>query len=62
MSNHVECGNGFFNFFKGGHLQKSFGNSGLDYDFLNIMLKGFGLNIMVTIGVSCNKFRAKDLN
>ena len=29
MSNLVEGGHGFFNFFKGGHLQKSLGNSAL---------------------------------
>ena len=35
MSNVVEGGNGFFNFFKGGHLQKSLGNPVLnDYKFL----------------------------
>ena len=29
MNNLVEGGHGFFNFFKGGHLQKSLGNPGL---------------------------------
>ena len=29
MSNLAEGGHGFFNFFKGGHLQKRLGNPGL---------------------------------
>ena len=30
MSNLVEGGHGFFNFFKGGHVQKSLGNPALE--------------------------------
>ena len=35
LSNLVEGGHGFFNFFKGGHLQKSLGNSDVGF------IKGF---------------------
>ena len=49
MSNLVGGDHDFFNFFKGGHLQKSLGNPGLDGSFLrNLAGGGYGfLNLYI---------------